>query len=509
VSSVIVPAAAFACGPGDEGRKPVGISVTTTVNGADVTAQVLCGEDAAQAAARVATHKKSRTNDGEVVLQIAKELHGLLTREAETGDIGYLPPKVLDPGTERERPRQLQTGGQYSRRASEHAKKDDYVEAVADLLRALLRPNVDETARDKLMSTMENFLQKAEKRSAKMAKDGDLSDLFDAFDLEDDGKDNKEIDRSVLKKLYRELSVKYHPDKNPDAAQRFNNIRDAYEILSDPVKTLLFDTGGMDLVRKYEGGSDDLERTDNNEVRLHVDLKDVYTGTSRTVMNSRRIVCRSCRLHPELPRCKQCKRCPGEVRQRQRWLNQHQYTVEEYEIPSNEKCMQDKAPVEVAIEKGMLGGDRINHPGMASQLPKEIPGDLLVSVSVKEHPLFKRIGNDLLVVVHVSLYEALLGFRREIVHLDGHKVAFGVERGAVLKPGSGLEIADEGMPLREDPSSYGKLIVKFAVDFPEEVDDKSAAALEEAFRTMGLGPRPLQVTPSSAGAKGSHRRNEL
>jgi len=129
----------------------------------EVTAQVLCGEDAAQAAARVATHKKSRTTDGELVLSVARELHSLLNREAETGDIGYLPPKVLDQGTPHERPRQLQTGGQYSRRAADHAKKEEYREAIADLLRALLRPNVDETARDKLMSTMENFLKKNRK----------------------------------------------------------------------------------------------------------------------------------------------------------------------------------------------------------------------------------------------------------------------------------------------------------------------------------------------------------
>ena len=50
------------------------------------------------------------------------------------------------------------------------------------------------------------------------------------------------------------MSVKYHPDKNPESAELFGRIRDAYEILSDPVKMLLYDTGGMDLVKKYEKG---------------------------------------------------------------------------------------------------------------------------------------------------------------------------------------------------------------------------------------------------------------
>merc|ERR1719330_264959 len=164
---------------------------------------------------------------------------------------------------------------------------------------------------------MEDYLKKSKVQIAKKSEDGDLAELFEAFDMEDTGDDNSKIDQAAIKRAYRELSVKYHPDKNPSSAERFNKIRDAYEILSDPVKTLLYDTGGREFVQKFEkddGG--DLERTDSQDVSVTVTLQDVYEGTTKTHPKSRRVVCRSCRLQPNLPRCKRCRRCPGERKQR-------------------------------------------------------------------------------------------------------------------------------------------------------------------------------------------------
>eukprot|EP00932_Pfiesteria_piscicida_P020383 SRR837773.7188.p1 GENE.SRR837773.7188~~SRR837773.7188.p1 ORF type:complete len:207 (-),score=89.04 SRR837773.7188:551-1087(-) len=173
--------------------------------------------------------------DAEAVLRVAQALEAWLAREAPD----YAPPELLHAGVrDQERPRLMKTGGQYSRRAMDLSRKEQYVDAAADLLRALLRPNVDPTARDKLLSILRELLQKADKKRAKALEDGDLAELLDAFDLGDDGTKVEDIDTSQLKKTYRKLSLEYHPDKNAEAAQRFQTVRDAYEILSDPIKTM-------------------------------------------------------------------------------------------------------------------------------------------------------------------------------------------------------------------------------------------------------------------------------
>eukprot|EP00913_Durusdinium_trenchii_P027277 g25591.t1 len=404
-----------------------------------------------------------------------------------------------------DRYRLLKTGGQYSRRAAEHGRKEEYPEAVADLLRALLRANVDETARDKLMRTMVDFLKKAEKRRSKMAEDGDLSELFEALEMEDDGKENTDIDRASLKRTggywwtYRELSIKYHPDKNPESAELFGRIRDAYEILSDPVKMLLYDTGGMDLVKKYEkDGDGEIERVDNFEVNHEISLEEAYKGGEKDaeITVNRRVVCRSCRLRPELPRCRKCQACPGERRQRQVWMDQWHYRIEEYEVPSDERCTWDRQKLKLQIERGTMFGDRAHFPSMGSQLPKHIPGDALVTIKVRKSPVFKRLGDDLMADVHVSLSEALLGFERQLVHLDGHVVRFSMPRGDVLKPGSALQIEENVEPREwlghpvQDPSTAGKLVIRFHIDFPQSIPPAAGDALEAALSKLPGQARP-------------------
>jgi len=266
-------------------------------------------------------------------------------------------------------------------------------------------------------------------------------------------------------------------------------------------------------VRKYEGGGESLERTNNDEHQMHVSLKDLYVGATRNLTRSRRVICRSCRLHPELQRCRRCSPCPGEVQMRQRWMNQMQYTMERVEIPSKEKCTTITAPTAVTIERGMLPGDRVQYANMGSQLPKHIPGDLLVNViGQKEAPVrvvgtssqtvFKRMGNDLAVTLRVSLFEALLGFERTLKHLDDHTVRIAVPRGSVLGPGAGLEIEEEGMPLREDPASFGKLLVRFEIDFPKTIPKEAVSGLEAALRAVGQGPLAGSMADSG-------RRQEL
>merc|ERR1719394_1525783 len=110
---------------------------------------------------------------------------------------------------------------------------------------------------------------------------------------------------------------------------------------------------------------------------------------------------------------------------------------------------------------------------MGNQKPKKIPGDVVIGVRMRDHPYFTRIGPHLQITLEITLFEALMGFEREIVHLDGHIVKFGVDRGDIIGTEAGIEIEGEGMPIREDPTSFGKLLVKFKIVFPTKIANEA------------------------------------
>merc|ERR1719491_2417061 len=102
-------------------------------------------------------------------------------------------------------------------------------------------------------------------------------DLYGALGLPDDADDK------AIKKAYRNLSKKYHPDKNPDEESRakFNDVRDAYEILNDPDKKILYDTGGMEAVQKANTG--EIQKTDDFETSFGVTLEELYVANTKHV----------------------------------------------------------------------------------------------------------------------------------------------------------------------------------------------------------------------------------
>ena len=159
-------------------------------------------------------------------------------------------------------------------------------------------------------------------------------DLYNVLGLDDEEATEKDI-----KKAYRKLSIKYHPDKNPGdvtATKKFNAVRDANEILSNPDLKILYDTGGMEAVDEHKkeeqgggrggghnffgGGQQDSKRGQDYNTEIEVSLEDMYNGgTHRTSIN-RRVVCRGCVKKPNKPKCKGCGRCPNEVKMVQRQM---------------------------------------------------------------------------------------------------------------------------------------------------------------------------------------------
>jgi len=281
-----------------------------------------------------------------------------------------------------------------------------------------------------------------------------------------------------IKKVYKKLSIKYHPDKNPDEASRelFNEIRDAYEILNDPDKKILYDTGGMEAVKKSDKG--EIQKTDDMHSEIDLDLKDLYTGNTMKASLQRRIVCRGCRLKPNADHCRGCGRCPNEIKVVNVQMGPFM-TQQQQEVPSKEKCKQADASLEVNIERGMRDGESIAFPRMAEERPGMVPGSVLLKLKTKKHPMFVRRNDDLHMDMKVSLREALLGWSQNIRHLDGHSVE--VSTDSVTQHLQVITTKDEGMPLRDDPSTFGELLVKVIVDFPSKLSDHQKSEIAKVF----------------------------
>lgn len=191
---------------------------------------------------------------------------------------------------------------------------------------------------------------------------------------------------------------------------------------------------------------------------------------------------------------------PSMIQQMQHPCNECKGTGES--INENDRCPQckgekvvpEKKVLEVVVEKGMQNGQKITFPGEADEVPDTITGDIVFVLQQKEHPKFKRKGDDLFVEHALSLTEALCGFRFILTHLDGRQLLIKSNPGEVVKPDQYKAINDEGMPMYQRPFMKGKLYVHFTVEFPDSLSPDQVKALEAVLPpkpSMGLSEMEL------------------
>ena len=123
------------------------------------------------------------------------------------------------------------------------------------------------------------------------------------------------------------------------------------------------------------------------------------------------------------------------------------------------------------VEKGTPDGHTIEYKDAADEYVNVRPGAIKIKVILLDHPVFERKGNDLKTRIHISLKEALLGFEKTLKHLDGHVVKID-RRDKVTKPGLMERFKEEGMPVFEQYSEVGDLMVTYIVDMPEKITDE-------------------------------------
>ncbi|XP_035794476.1 dnaJ homolog subfamily A member 1-like [Anopheles albimanus] len=323
-----------------------------------------------------------------------------------------------------------------------------------------------------------------------------------------------------LKKAYRKLAMKYHPDKNPNEGERFKQISMAYEVLSDPEKKAIYDEGGEAAIKQggagggggfhspmdifemiFNGGMGGRREQRGRDLvhRLAVTLEELYCGATRKLALQKNVICDGCdgiggkkgtvhkcapcngtgvltKVQQILPGFMQQNRVPCRACQGQGEVFDEKHKCKKCE---GEKKLRDKKILDVHIEKGMRSGQKIVFNGEGDQEPGLQPGDIVIVLMEKEHPLFKRSGMDLLMEMRLELSEALCGFQKVITTLDKRALVITSHPGEVMKHESVKCIMDEGMPQWKNPFEKGRLIIQFTVAFPDSLPRDAVKMLEQ------------------------------
>ncbi|KAI4188032.1 MAG: hypothetical protein LQ348_003989 [Seirophora lacunosa] len=320
------------------------------------------------------------------------------------------------------------------------------------------------------------------------------------------------IDKSAserdIKKAYRTLSKKYHPDKNPgddSAKQKFVSIADAYDALSDPDSRRIYDqyghdglaqhrqqgSGGgrahhdpFDLFSRFFGGSghfgqrgSGVRRGPDMEVHVSVPLRDFYTGHEHEFTVEKQQVCDECEGSGSADGAVEtCNVCGGAGRVVQKQMlapgiyQQVQMQCERCggkgkrikkpcKVCGGSRVVRKQSSYTLVVDKGMPRGGKVVYENEGDESPDWEAGDLVVVVGEQDPQLghadqervdgafMRRKGRELFWKEVLSLREAWMGgWTRNLTHLDGHVVRLARARGEVVQPGAVEVLKEEGMP---------------------------------------------------------------
>lgn len=342
---------------------------------------------------------------------------------------------------------------------------------------------------------------------------------------------DKRASQDEIKKAYRKYARKYHPDLNPGnkgTEHKFKEINEAYEVLGDEKKKAEydqfgkspFDGGGAGFdFRTYTSGDSfnfggfgdvfsDLfgagavnERVDlrgpDLVMGLDLSLEEAFSGITKSITFSREVSCRNCKS-TGAETFQQCGKCKGtgkiSVSRGFFKMSQHCNTCGGRGKKITKVCRSCQGKekifhtekIKVKIPAGADTGSRVKVRGMGGAGQGSGPsGDLHIEITLRQHPVFKRKGEDLFVDVPVTFGEAVLGAKIEVPTIDG---VAAMTLPAGTQSGQKFKLSGKGFPSSKT-GSRGNQFVNIKIAVPKNIPQKAQSAIHEIETLYRESPR--------------------
>tara|TARA_B100001287_G_C22649670_1_gene514551 strand:+ start:153 stop:1169 length:1017 start_codon:yes stop_codon:yes gene_type:complete len=295
-----------------------------------------------------------------------------------------------------------------------------------------------------------------------------MKDLYSILNI------SRSANDSEIKKSYKKLAFQYHPDKNKseNAQEKFREISEAYEILTNTDKRRMYDNFG------YESISGDIPPV--NPLDLFQSLFNVDFAGLGESMNSNIFVFSDLSSMPF-----------GNLQNKMTYNLEcsledlYHGTKKEFYVSHNTKKGKKSTKYIINVKKGSKNGDNIIVKEGGNYISNlDITEDLVIQIVELEHNLYKRKGNDLYIEENITLCEALTGVDIYIDHLDG---PLKVQIQEMIRPNQMFQVFNKGMPIKHDINAlgdgseieYGNLIIDLNIEFPKSLNEKQMEYLKK------------------------------
>lgn len=290
------------------------------------------------------------------------------------------------------------------------------------------------------------------------------------------------VDKSAsdidIKKAYRTLSLKYHPDRNsePHAKARFQEINEAYETLSDSTKRQQYDMGSSNIEMPFHNMAGNPNFSDINNI-----FNMMFNGGLGGMGNNPNIRVFHGGVPVNINAGFNQVRIPDPIVKNIQITMEQSFTgctvpieIERWILNNNTKTMENET-LYINIPQGIDSNEMIIIKEKGNVLNQTVRGDIKIGIQVVNSSIFKRNGLDLIYKCEISLKDALCGFSIEFVHLNGKKLRLNnQDNPSIIKPGHRNIFKSMGM-VRDQ--NTGSLILELDIRFPDSLTSEQISTL--------------------------------